>query len=45
MGSEMCIRDRDREEMRAISESALSVGTSVEVVSAEGITLTVKAKE
>ena len=35
----------DREEMRAISESALSVGTSVEVVSAEGITLTVKAKE
>ena len=35
----------DREEMRAISESTLSVGTSVEVVSAEGITLTVKAKE
>ena len=35
----------DREEMRAISESDLSVGISVEVVSAEGITLTVKAKE
>ena len=35
----------DREEMRAISESDLSVGISVEVVSAEGITLTVKPKE
>ena len=35
----------DREEMRAISESDLSVGIRVEVVSAEGITLTVKPKE
>ena len=35
----------DREEMRAISESDLSVGISVEVVSAEGITLTVKPKK
>ena len=35
----------DREEMRAISESDLSVGISVEVVSAEGITLAVKPKE
>ena len=34
-----------REEMRAISESDLSVGISVKVVSAEGITLTVEPKE
>ena len=39
----------DREEMRAITcdscNSDIAVGTSVEVVSAEGITLTVKPKE
>ena len=39
----------DREEMRAIAcdacNSDIAVGTSVEVVSAEGITLTVKPKE
>ena len=39
----------DREEMRAITcdscNSDIAVGTSIEVVSAEGITLTVKPKE
>ena len=35
----------EREEMRATSDSEIAVGISVEVVSAEGITLTVKPKE
>ena len=35
----------DREEMRATSDLEIAVGTSVEVVSAEGITLTVRPKE
>ena len=35
----------DREEMRAISDSDVAIGTNVEVISAEGITLTVKPKE
>ena len=35
----------DREEMRAISDSDIAIGTNVEVISAEGITLTVEPKE
>ena len=35
----------DREEMRAISDSDVAIGTNVEVISAEGITLTVEPKE
>ena len=35
----------DREEMRAISDSDIAIGTNVEVTSAEGITLTVEPKE
>ena len=35
----------DREEMRAASDSNLEVGARVEVVSAEGITLTVEPKK
>jgi membrane-bound ClpP family serine protease len=35
----------EREVMRATSDSEIAVGISVEVVSAEGITLTVKPKE
>ena len=35
----------DREEMRAASDSNLEVGVRVEVVSAEGITLTVEPKK